>query len=101
MSRPSRLMGSAERSVQIPAGRQPRFDSRGIDICIQGWRPGFRKVALTRTFREGGASLSEASELTEALLEGHEVCMYLEKFDSIDAARETLTEIGVGSVCAK
>ncbi|WP_200338547.1 hypothetical protein [Rhodovibrio sodomensis] len=70
----------------------------GVDVCIQGWVPGLNKVKLTKTLRDGGIGLNEASQLTCDVLKGREVRARLKQFDSPSAARAALEWIGVERV---
>ena len=45
-------------------------------LVIRGWRPGFRKVAFTKLVHgDLGLSMSHAKDLTDAILDGHEVTL--------------------------
>lgn len=98
MSQFSRYTGFVGRLAPTQAASRGQSDSRGVDVVIKGWRPGLRKVQLTKTFRAGGVRLSEASRLTGQVLEGHEVRVHLNQFESVAAARRALLGLGVAEV---
>jgi len=83
---------------QTPAANRACSASRGVDVYIQGWAPGLKKVQLTKTFRDGGMGLHAASQLTGDVLKGHEVRVYLDQFESVPAARAALNRIGIQNV---
>jgi hypothetical protein len=57
-------------------------------------------VRLTQTLRQGGVGLQRASKMTGEILDGREVRVRLEQFDSVAAAEAALTALGVESVAA-
>lgn len=95
MSQTLRYTVSNEQPAQTRAERRDRSASVGIDVCLQGWRPGLNKVQLTKMFRDGGVGLSAASKLTGDILTGKEVCVRLTQFADIEAARAALKKLGV------
>lgn len=98
MSRMSRYTGSNGRPAPTPAADRASSVSRGVDVCLQGWLPGLRKVQLTKIFRDGGVGLDQAARLTGEVLAGREVRVHLGQFDSLPAARAALGRIGVRHV---
>jgi hypothetical protein len=98
MSRVSKYMVSNGRPGRTPAANRESFASRGVDVCIQGWAPGLKKVQLTKAFRDGGVGLHAASQLTGEVLKGREVRVHLDQFDSPSAARAALERIGIQHV---
>jgi len=101
MSPNPRFMGLNARREPASAARRRQSTSRaGVDVRIYGWRAGIRKVTLSQTFRAGGKTLTEAAELTGQIMKGEAVEVHLTQFDTLEHAREVLTEIGVKEVCA-
>ena len=98
MSRNSRSMAFVGQPGQARAEHRQSSGSSGVDVCIQGWRPGLNKVQLTKTLRDAGITLSFASRLTGEILEGNEVRVHLSQFTTVEEARAALTGIGVESV---
>lgn len=98
MSRSFKLKASGARPEPDRGGNPNAFASGGVDLALQGWQPGLNKVQLTRTLREGGLGLSQASRMTGQLLEGAEIRVHLSQFSSVQAAREVLCSIGVQDV---
>ena len=86
--------------TKAPQGQEPAVEraSEGVEVCVQGWKPGLNKVRLTKAFRDGGNRLSAASDLTGDVLNGREVRVCLSQFDSPAEARDALARIGVERV---
>lgn len=99
MSHSSRSMDSVGR---LAFGQDICRDqsSSGVVVELLGWRPGTRKVALTKLLREGGNGLAASSKITQQILEGEPVRVRLRQFASIEAARAALMKLGVEQVRA-
>lgn len=91
---------SIDKASRAPSGLGDarRRSSSGVAVRLRGWRPGLRKVDLTKTFRDGGTRLSEAADLTERFVDGETVEVQLGQFTSVESARRALTALGVESV---
>jgi hypothetical protein len=99
MSEPSRFMGSVGRQARSP-DTGPGQSSSGVVVELSGWRPGLRKVALTKLLREGGNNLADAAQMTGRVLDGKRVRVRLCRFKSVEAARVALTKLGIANVRA-
>jgi len=99
MSGASRYTGSVGRLGFAPdTGRDQ--SSSGVVVELVGWRPGMRKVSLTKLLRQGGNGLAASSRITRQILEGEHVRVRLRQFASVEAARAVLTKLGVEEVRA-
>jgi hypothetical protein len=98
MSHAWKYTDSDVRLGQTQGERPASSASGGVEVRLQGWRTGLNKVQLTKTFREGGAGLAEASRMTGALLDGEVVRVRLAQFDSVESARSALERLGVETV---
>jgi len=92
-------MGSVGRQARSP-DTGPGQSSSGVVVELSGWRPGMKKVALTKLLREGGNKLADAAEITGRVLDGERVRVRLRQFNSVDAARLALTKLGIAEVHA-
>lgn len=99
MSQSSRSMGSVGR---LAFGQDTGRDqlSSGVVVELFGWRPGTRKVSLTKLLHQGGNGLAASSKITQQILEGEPVRVRLRQFASVEAARAALTKLGVEQVRA-
>jgi hypothetical protein len=100
MSRSSRSAATAAQPAQRREDGPESSASRGVEVAIKGWRPGLNKVRLTQALRDGGLGLQKASKLTGAVLDGQEIRVRLEQFETVAAARSALMAIGVETVAA-
>lgn len=98
MSMSSKYGDSAARQVPIQDACQARSDSGGVDVVLKGCRTGLNKVQLTKTFRAGGISLSEAAKLTGQVLDGIELRVHLDQFPTLGRAQAVLREIGIAEI---
>ena len=99
MSGASRYTGSVGRLGFAPdTGHDP--SSSGVVVELVGWRPGMKKVSLTKLLRQGGNGLAASSRITRQILDGAHVRVRLRQFASVEAARAALTKLGVEEVRA-
>lgn len=99
MSDASRYTGSVGRRAFVQDTSRDR-SSLGVVVEVFGWRPGMRKVSLTKLLRQGGNGLAASSRITKQILEGEHVRVQLHQFASVEAARAALTKLGVEEVHA-
>ena len=92
MSRSWNFLGSGEPRAQTRVMSRDRSCSGGVYVTLKGWRPGLNKVRLTQSLRDGGVKLADAVRLTGEILEGREIRVHLDQFESVDAARAAFTQ---------
>jgi len=65
-------------------------------VTLNGWKPGLRKVALTKLI-EGMTALDlvDAKGCTDKLLEGKKVVIVFDSIEDADAFRQEASELGV------
>jgi len=98
MSRISRSTAFGAPRAQGRAVSPASSGSPGVDVTLRGWKVGLNKVRLTRTLRDGGLPLADASLATGRLLDGEAVRVHVDQFATVEAARDEMRGIGVESV---
>ncbi len=98
MSRPSKYTGFAEQPAPAPDASPDHCVSQGVEVVLKGWKPGLKKVSLTKTFRAGGIGLAAALKLTNQILDGAEVRVHLNQFATFDTASAEFTKIGIREI---
>jgi hypothetical protein len=90
----SEFMERVGRRVKAPAKSREPSSSRGPVVVLKGWRKGMNKGGVTLCLRKHGASLRDAFDATNKILENEPVTVALKRDVDLSAVKQELRDLG-------
>jgi len=82
------------RRGKAPAKSRGPFSSRDPAVVLKGWRKGMNKGGVTLCLRKHGASVRDAFEATNKILDGETAAVALKRGVNLPAVKQELRDLG-------